>query len=399
MIEIVEHDGGLYVGTKRDADVGELLKITRCTVGHQFEIGEVVRCIFREYKGAAEHLDGHDWWYINPLDYVVLTPLVGGALEHDGVVYDVQTRSLVPHRGDKVLIVSNEHRPRHNHNAGAIGEVVDYGGSGSPFVRVGSMCQWINPMDMVVLTPHRCTDPAVDSPPLLSSLAEITSAQWNSLVERVARLERSLCMSPSDEQPVALPEPMLTREAVIAQAKLDVEKLLNAVGTQIPSSSPRRRHSYWPYSPSDEIVPTYTPLDRIEFHVNLAKRTVVALLSDYAGVWAKGVAKASPDDCFNAHIGKAIALFRLFGQDVPTMYTNAPQPVDPQVGDTVEITGNGRDNEGGIHCYSDGLVAQIQRKASVCETGWVVLPLSNRRTYSRQTISRKYFRIVNDTNE
>ncbi|QQO41194.1 hypothetical protein 015DV002_240 [Bacillus phage 015DV002] len=73
--------------------------------------------------------------------------------------------------------------------------------------------------------------------------------------------------------------------------------------------------------------------------VNEEKRTVVALIKDeYTGyVYARGIAKAAPDDCFNIHIGKAIALHRALGLEVPEKYLNAPQPTEVRVGDVVLV--------------------------------------------------------------
>lgn len=67
---------------------------------------------------------------------------------------------------------------------------------------------------------------------------------------------------------------------------------------------------------------------RVEFVVNAEKRTVVAL-AYYKHVSAKSfekaIAKCAPDDVFNADIGKAIAVGRLFGLDVDR-FINAPKP-------------------------------------------------------------------------
>ncbi|QQO40680.1 hypothetical protein 000TH008_252 [Bacillus phage 000TH008] len=73
--------------------------------------------------------------------------------------------------------------------------------------------------------------------------------------------------------------------------------------------------------------------------VNEEKRTVVALIKDeYAGyVYTRGIAKAAPDDCFNIHIGKAIALHRALGLEVPEKYLNTPQPTEVRVGDVVLV--------------------------------------------------------------
>jgi hypothetical protein len=84
-----------------------------------------------------------------------------------------------------------------------------------------------------------------------------------------------------------------------------------------------------------------------EFIVNRKKRTVVALLRGYITkkVYARGIAKCHPDDCFNAHIGRAIALRRALGLEVPEAYLNAPQPTEVRVGDIVKW----RDSYGSIY--------------------------------------------------
>lgn len=74
--------------------------------------------------------------------------------------------------------------------------------------------------------------------------------------------------------------------------------------------------------------------------MNSDKRTVVALLKGLrtGKVYAKGIAKATPDDCFNVHIGKSIALRRALGLAVPDECLNAPQPTEVRVGDVIEVT-------------------------------------------------------------
>lgn len=75
-----------------------------------------------------------------------------------------------------------------------------------------------------------------------------------------------------------------------------------------------------------------------DFIVNRDKRTVVALLRIFkqGKVLARGIANCHPNDCFNVHIGKAIALRRALKIEVPDEYLNAPQPTEVRVGDVVE---------------------------------------------------------------
>lgn len=76
-----------------------------------------------------------------------------------------------------------------------------------------------------------------------------------------------------------------------------------------------------------------------EFIVNKDKRTVVVLMRGRTTgiVRARGIAKCAPSDCFNVHIGKAIAVRRALGLEVPNEYFNAPQPTEVRVGDVVRM--------------------------------------------------------------
>lgn len=78
-----------------------------------------------------------------------------------------------------------------------------------------------------------------------------------------------------------------------------------------------------------------------EFIINENKRTVVCLLKGQMSgdIYERGIAKCSPDDCFNAHIGKAIALRRALGKEVPNDYIDTPQPTEVRIGDVVKATG------------------------------------------------------------
>jgi hypothetical protein len=83
-----------------------------------------------------------------------------------------------------------------------------------------------------------------------------------------------------------------------------------------------------------------------KYFVNSISKVVVALVSIDAskqflnnGLLGKGIAKCDPSDCFNVHIGKAIALRRALGLEVPAEYLNAPQPTEVRVGDKILYVG------------------------------------------------------------
>ncbi|AKD28947.1 hypothetical protein AW02_007950 [Bacillus velezensis NJN-6] len=116
------------------------------------------------------------------------------------------------------------------------------------------------------------------------------------------------------------------RDEIVEQAKADVEKLIEDAGSICPV--------YYGNYTMRECT------NRVEFVVNREKRTVVALVFGKSQrvrseLREKGIAKAAPNDCFNVHIGKAVALRRALGLAVPDEYLNAPQPTEVRVGDVV----------------------------------------------------------------
>lgn len=106
--------------------------------------------------------------------------------------------------------------------------------------------------------------------------------------------------------------PQATRDEIIEKAKRDVAELVHDFESN---------HD----------------CNYVNIFVNKEKRTIVSILQDaFDGhVHARGIAKCDPSDCFNVHIGKAIALRRALGLPVPTKYLNAPQPTEVRVGDII----------------------------------------------------------------
>lgn len=118
------------------------------------------------------------------------------------------------------------------------------------------------------------------------------------------------------------------RDAIVEQAKKDVAEL----STTWRPGCPSLNYSHSAFDPEGS---------KVNFSVNNAKRTVVCYITYYSPVFERartsfrGIAKCTPTDCFNAHIGKAIALRRALGLEVPAEYLNAPQPTEVRVGDVV----------------------------------------------------------------
>ncbi|MDQ0174450.1 hypothetical protein [Bacillus chungangensis] len=141
-----------------------------------------------------------------------------------------------------------------------------------------------------------------------------------------AEMERVATVAPKG--PKELPQEK--RDLIIEQAKQDVKRLLGESRIRMVPNLCGELESFYPNC-------TY-PRDEVEFVINREKRTVVALIKYVAGkVWAKGIAKCAPDDCFNKHIGKVIALHRALGLEVPGKYLNVPQPKKVREGDKIKF--------------------------------------------------------------
>jgi hypothetical protein len=79
-----------------------------------------------------------------------------------------------------------------------------------------------------------------------------------------------------------------------------------------------------------------------EYIINVEKRTVAVILRGaFSGVIRRrGIAKCDPNDVFNEHIGKVIALYRGLGKPVPEQFLNVPQPTIKEAGQVVKYSVN-----------------------------------------------------------
>ncbi|WP_131796945.1 hypothetical protein [Bacillus atrophaeus] len=138
----------------------------------------------------------------------------------------------------------------------------------------------------------------------------------------VNRVTTPVCTTQEDRLWKPEKSAQASRDEIVEQAKADVAKLANKYGY------------YYAYGRNTKA----------EFIVNCEKRTVVTILRWVADgqIVARGIAKAAPSDCFNVHIGRAIALKRALGLAVPDEYLNAPQPTEVRVGDVIRYEASGR---------------------------------------------------------
>lgn len=206
--------------------------------------------------------------------------------------------------GDKVRVISN--RNCSVNKVGEIGVVTEVTKVGAR-VHVEERNNFVNwhDFDEIELISPKQTK---------SQRIAALEAEVQRLHERLADLERK----PSEDK---APEPALTpneqRKAIIAEAKAFVAEYSGIV-----------RNNTTPYT--REAGDT-----RVKLFVNEKKRAVTAIPHlvhvDTHFPEDKAIAKAHPDDVFNADIGKAIALGRALGLDV-TRFEKAVQPTEQVVG-------------------------------------------------------------------
>lgn len=144
-----------------------------------------------------------------------------------------------------------------------------------------------------------------------SEIAELKS-KVNAL-EKSENFREQMRKAVKEAKPAGLKSPQQIRDEIVVKAKEDVKGIeteFNAYG-----------------------------FFRITYEINREKRAIVALKRrrESGLVHGKGIAKADPSDCFNVHIGKAIALRRAMGIEVPVEYYNAPAPTEVRVGDVVDL--------------------------------------------------------------
>ncbi|QOT13771.1 hypothetical protein JNUCC32_31425 (plasmid) [Paenibacillus sp. JNUCC32] len=396
-----------YREVKRKATVGERIKIVkRWPLEDRYDIGDIfVTSSVRQSDGYVR-VDSLGERVIALEEYVVLEPTDIVRLASKGRIDDERLR-MVDRKaavGERVIAVSTAHTVIDDtevmHRIGEFGTVSARGEVYKNRVRINGY--YVVDGDYRVLEPVESaksaepTAPLSAQPPLDQAAANIAAltakvqaleTRLNALYDwhkraaidlRVARedivlieegvsgdiksLESRVDTLEKAKQPVKVAEgladdappsfaiptvksPQQIRDEIVERAKADVRALLD-------------RNYYAGYSPTiwftDKDGSSIT--DKCDFIVNRKKRTVVALISVIRGgkPFRKGIAKAAPNDVFNAHIGRAIALRRALGLEVPAEYLSVPNPEEPRVGDVVcwDIAGRTYRIENGMRVVS-----------------------------------------------
>ncbi|OAJ75146.1 hypothetical protein AYJ08_05895 [Brevibacillus sp. SKDU10] len=332
-VTILTDDNGVkreYREVERKANVGEQVKII---AGAEEMLGE-----YR--KGEVYTVTELDGYYfirvdgkwgdgttlnLSHDDYVVLEPT--DIIHVDGVCCREEKREAKV--GERILIVAAEDTARKYDN----GDILTVAGVLGVFkcVRVNEHDRVIRHREYVVITPLDEPTPNNITVNLTvnvasSSPTEILKAIVDSVQAELAKAEAPIDTGIDTTAAGRALQKM--RDNAVERAKEDVW-VLRADTSNVRNPALRRR--------GDIYIKNGLGLTA-DFIVNKEKRTVVCLLRGVVTperIYARGIAECSPDDCFNVHIGKAIALRRALGLDVPTDYLNAPQPTEVRVGDVV----------------------------------------------------------------
>jgi hypothetical protein len=315
-----------YAEVKRKAAVGERIKIvsakdTRypvgkigiCTRDDQFSDGSIDTTL--RFPGSEQ--DG----FIDTVEaeYVVLEPT--DFVRHGGSRYRLVERKADV--GERVVATNVCELSADNYRPGDVFTVEQPDGYGVDITDKTGEENSIPHGDYRVLEPVESAEQRKES-----NVSDDVLGLIANLAARVTEIERRLS---NGKEPVNEAQEIaegiakltgaqrkLTRDDVIERAKADVA----------------------------ELTKRYTSQNaRIDFVVNRAKRTVVALRFYCGFVDIRGIAKCAPGDVFNTHIGRAIALRRALGLPVPDEYTNAPRPTEVNVGDIVRSKREGNNYE------------------------------------------------------
>ncbi|MBU9705892.1 hypothetical protein KSP24_02995 [Paenibacillus sp. AK121] len=410
-----------YREVKRKAVTGERIKITagpEAFFGQDFRrtIHEVTDVVGFNVKTTGKWKDGS---VLNPShdDYVVLEPTAAVYVDDpDGVGRKYRMVDRKAAVGERVIIVNNE-LPS-NYEVGEVFNVQRYGEETESlyggiyiaelcgrrgqnvegFVRDGKY-RVLEPLATALLSEQSAQDQAAATIGALALRLDALTERMDALeaqvtqvtqptttvdtevvLKAVRKFSEGLKRSVSD----ALKTPQQRRDEIVERAKADVADLLSH---NYPDAAVA---GVW-LSERDWITVT----DECEFAVNRKKRTVVALIRELEtgkkNVILRGIARCAPNDVFNAHIGKAIALYRALGLEVPAEYLNVPQPTEVRKGDAVRSTS-------GIYAGVKGYVDEITYGDSSPSGVFFKHSRANRRD-GRIYKNIRFVEVIDDTRE
>lgn len=376
-ITVLKDELGLqreYREVKRKANVGERIKIVNRYAGEDRyingEIGVVELAAARDlaYDEIYAEINQEERVLIFDEEYVVLEPTdIIRIDDPDGVNRRYRMVARKAAVGERVVIVS-----------AVYGAPVDYGYDNGKIYEVMSMCGdepevWpegtVASVVYLDCEEYRVLEPIESAPNAqLSALPATEQAAENiaSLAARFKTLEETV-REQADKLRIARLDIALINEGVadeVAELKERIAKLESAkpasayvkvafgpVSDRLPSflSAQQKRDAIVERAKADvraladddgDYTFFHEGFNRccsVEFVINRDKRKVTVILRGVATgkIRAVGRAICAPNDVFNAHIGRAIALRRALGLEVPAEYLSVPNPEEVRVGDVI----------------------------------------------------------------
>lgn len=297
-----------YTEVRRKANVGERVKVVLSDRGMRPRVGDVVGVVRSVDDDLVEGNVTSS--YMCSDNYVVLEPT--STVIIDGVRYREEKRKA--RVGERILIVNGDgHTPSYR-NGTVLTVTRVYGDAGVFADAPDGNNVGVFATEYVVLAPiiYPVTKPSAQ----ISITVNVTVASMDDAVQAVADAVKAEISKLAVAHPKSKSAQEL-RDEIVERAKADVAEL-TAIGTDadvLLEGSANVRGDFY----------------RVDFVVNRDKRTVIALVRPANGYRTftkggvtlfKGIAKCTPGDVFNSHIGRAIALRRALELPVPREYTH-----------------------------------------------------------------------------
>lgn len=364
-----------YNEVKREASAGERVIVTDAYEnfgaygdGDVFNVTKVydsgVDVDGKFSDGSAIYLVHEEYHVLEPTSTVII----------DGVRYTEEKRKA--RVGEPVLVTRVGNLPYPFFSAGDYGVVVDVGDDNilvnlSANKRVyGDGAWWVGKhhgnSEYVVLTPITETSAASTAPTVINLAitvnvqpgADVAQAVADAVKDAMRKQEMARFDPHAAVARAMVAQSKPSRDEIVERAKADVAELTTKASYgRFRAPNIQTGGDSW-YDPS---------VDLVEFVTNREKRIVVALIrykNKKKTVWGRGIAKCAPGDVFNSHIGRAIALRRALGLELPAEYLNAPQPTEVRVGDVVRKKSGVDMGVIGVHVreYGNGALIDSEEK-------------------------------------
>ncbi|WP_060210533.1 hypothetical protein [Sporosarcina koreensis] len=253
-----------------------------------------------------------------------------------------KTEKRKAHVGERILITNEEYSEGQYRNGDVLTVSELRNSFGGVYVTERPLAPFIDHNEYEVIVDYQSHNEQF----VLTRLFD-AEAQIDELQRKVAKLEAQIAdkptLFPRGHSKTSYVEAMIENhfEQLWAEKKTPNQRRADVIKQAREYVVEHTKHNGRAGRNSGVMVGNYVTIP--EFIVNAEKRTVVVLMKgvNCGKILAKGIAKCAPDDVFNADIGKAIALGRAKGVEIPQEFFNAPKPTEVVVGMVVKYFKDG----------------------------------------------------------